>query len=163
MKARLRDQPNGSTLAETLRPASHEIDCTKGAPRDCANVAAQARRACGLRNETETRPRRCLTLPCSASAWSAGPMTNRGDVPANWAQRNRRAQRTQRTTARTGFANRRPGLHVPLCSLRSPVQNRISCGPNVAAQARRACGIQHETGTSPRRCLTLPGWARPGP
>ena len=27
------------------------------------NVAAQARRACGLRNETETPPRRCLSLP----------------------------------------------------------------------------------------------------
>jgi hypothetical protein len=28
--------------------------------------------------------------------------------------------------------------------------------PNLAAQARRACSVPHETETLPRRCLTLP-------
>jgi hypothetical protein len=49
----------------------------------------------------------------------------------------------------------------------TPLKNQMSLpGPAdysyelpVAAQARRACGPQHETRTRPRRCLTLPGSA----
>jgi len=40
---------------------------------------------------------------------------------------------------------------------------RLSKWLNVAAQAWRDWGEQHETGTLPRHCLTLPGWAKPGP
>ncbi len=63
MDARLSDRLNASTLAEIALPASREIKPRTERAPDCANVAAQAQRACGRRHETETRPRCCLTLP----------------------------------------------------------------------------------------------------
>jgi len=135
------------------------------------NVAAHARRACGLRNETETQPRRCLMLPCWAVCMQHhdllqefGGLDNPTITPTTINPPATQARRPCQESSNDRCAYSRIQTRQPMSAPKSPPKNPrtpnphqsncfMACRPNARPEWRGAEGVEMRSGRAIPRPL----------